>query len=163
MVCRSTSTEPKRHSWILQRRPICRLGWRRCALVALVAIGSVVLVAGLPARAHQPPARPVREVVRIQGHVGAPVPGERVTHELTLSALGVERRFVAADWRDYPFSEEPSAATAARPARVALQGSRAELAPFLAARPDQRVTILAAERLGSSDLFVLAIDLCPPR
>jgi hypothetical protein len=44
-----------------------------------------------------------------------------------------------------------------------LQGPRPLLARFAGARPDQLVTILAEHRPGGSDLFVLAIDLCPPQ
>lgn len=40
---------------------------------------------------------------------------------------------------------------------------RRNVAPsrFFAADPEQTVTILAEHRPGSSDLFVLTLDLCP--
>jgi hypothetical protein len=47
--------------------------------------------------------------------------------------------------------------------RFTLQGPRDLLARFAAARPEQTVTILAEHRPGSSDLFVLTLDLCPSR
>jgi hypothetical protein len=37
------------------------------------------------------------------------------------------------------------------------------LARYAAAGPEQTVTILAEHRPGSSDLFVLTLDLCPSR
>ena len=46
-------------------------------------------------------------------------------------------------------------------ARLVLQGPRELLARFAAARADQTVTMLAERRLGGSDLFVIALDLCP--
>jgi len=45
--------------------------------------------------------------------------------------------------------------------RFTLQGPRDLLVRFAAVRPDQTVIILADHRSGSSDLFVLALDLCP--
>jgi hypothetical protein len=42
-----------------------------------------------------------------------------------------------------------------------VRGPRDLLTRFAAAKADQIVTILAEHRPGSSDLFVLTLDICP--
>lgn len=108
---------------------------------------------------HTPPEPGVgREIVRIQGHRSAPADaGGAAT--LTISALGTEHPFTASDLRTFGLTEQARAATVGP--KVALQGTRDLLSRFANARPDQTITILAERRVGSSDLFLLALDLCP--
>jgi hypothetical protein len=127
------------------------------AALAVVAAASVAVQAGAPsALGHPPPRAAVRELVRIQGHRVGGTAGDAV-----LVALGIEHRFAAAAWERYGLSGDETAPPPER--RLVLQGKRDLLARFAAARPDQTVTILGERRPGSADLFVLALDLCPPR
>lgn len=111
--------------------------------------------------AHQP-AHTAREIVRIQGRRGAAPTGTTVVREVTLAALGQEHRFFATDWQRFGFADETAPAAAEERPRLMLQGKREQLARFAAARPEQTITILAERRPGSADLFLLALDLCPP-
>ncbi|MFN8545240.1 MAG: hypothetical protein U0807_13685 [Candidatus Binatia bacterium] len=125
--------------------------------LAALAVAALLLapVAGL---AHPPPRTPNREIVRLQGHRRAA--GTAAAGEMTLVALGAEHPFTATDRQAFSLAE----GDAAKPAdRYALQGPRDLLARFAAARPDQTVTILAEHRPGTPNLFLLALDLCPPR
>lgn len=118
----------------------------------------LVLALATAAIAHPPPRTTVREIVRIQGHRGD---GPR---RFTLVALGTERPFAVSDFRTLGLAEGDRPAEPALPDKpLALQGSREDLARFVAARPEQTVTILAEHRPGSADLFLIALDLCPPR
>jgi hypothetical protein len=127
-------------------------------------IVALVLATAWPAvmEAHQPARTATREIVRIQGRRGAAPAGTAVVREVSLSALGQEHRFFATDWQRFGFSDEAAAPPAEERARLVLQGKREQLARFAAARPEQTVTILAERRPGSADLFLLALDLCPP-
>jgi hypothetical protein len=125
-----------------------------------LAIACCTLLLGL-ASAHPPPRTNPRELVRIQGHPGAVTPPATAT-PLVLVALGTEHAFAASDVRTFGFAEVPP--TEPQPGtRFVLQGARDLLVRYAAARPDQTVTILAEHRPGSNDLFVLTLDLCPPR
>ncbi len=112
--------------------------------------------------AHPPPQLATRELVRLQGHV-AKKEDQTVKQRLVVVALGVEYAFGATDWQVFGFSDAPQPGPSLAPQRVVLQGSRELLAGFAAARANQTVTILAEHRPGSSDLFVLTLDLCPPK
>src|SRR5262249_59419236 len=102
-----------------------------------------------------------RELLRLQGHPGTVTPPATAT-PLLLVALGTEHAFAASEVRTFGFTDVPP--TEPPPGtRFVLQGARDVLARYAAARPDQTVTILAEHRPGSSDLFVLTLDLCPPR
>jgi hypothetical protein len=133
------------------------------ALVAAIGLAAVGV-----ARGHTPPRMATRELVRIQGH-RTQTAGAGVQRRLVLSALGVDHPFAATDWQVFGFSDEaPSAAAApsptpAAPTHFTLQGSREVLSRFAAADPQQTVTLLADHRPGSTVLFVLTLDLCPPR
>ncbi len=120
-----------------------------------VAVACVALLAGT-AVAHPPPRGGERELVRVRGHLAEAKDGGT---PLVLTALGREHRFAAAEFRTFGFGDTPDATPTA--SRFTLQGPRDLLARFVAARPDQTVVILADHRSGSSDLFVLALDLCP--
>jgi len=120
----------------------------------------LALLAGAAA-AHSEPAKPVRELMRIQGS-RAPAPaGTAVERATTLVALGEPIAFAATEWRSFGFADASASATPEARAQYTLQGERPLLRRLVTARPDQRVTILAERRPGSADLFVLSIDLCP--
>lgn len=127
-------------------------------------LGLAIVVMAAVAHGHPVPRQATRELVRIQGYRTAESPAG-TQRRLQLVALGAEQPFAATDWQVFGFSETaPSAEpTAAASQRFALQGSRDDLARFAAARPEQRVTLLAEHRPGSADLFVLSLDLCPPQ
>lgn len=149
--------------------------------VALAVVAMVAAVtAGSPlggvhgALAHDEGAQVVRrELVRLQGtrSDSAVTPGAQGESVTEITALGKRSVFRASDRRVFtvgggnltatpaPSPDDPSASLRS----VSLQGERADLSRFNAARPDQRVTILAERRVGSSELFLLALDLCPER
>src|SRR5262245_17835327 len=130
--------------------PALRLG--------VAALAAVLLLARTSA-AHEPPPRtPVREFVRLQGTVRPD--GDAPAGRLQLTVLGAAHAFAATAHDVYGLTPE---ATAPPGTSYSLQGPRPLLARFAGARPDQTVTILAEHRPGSTDLFVLALDLCPPR
>ncbi len=114
------------------------------------------------ANAHEvhPPVN--REIIRMQGFRGSapePTPGAR---SVTVLAAGTESTFTITDWQIFGVEDTPRAPAAAEHDRYVLQAAPDVLSRFTAARPAQRVTILAERRPGRSDLFVLALDLCPP-
>jgi hypothetical protein len=128
-----------------------------------VSILAVVLA--IPAAAHGHPVQPQanRELIRIQGYRTAGTP-PAMKRRLVLVALGSEHSFAATEWQVFGFSEAGPPATPSNAAaqRFALQGDREDLARFAASGAQQRVTLLAEHRPGSADLFILALDLCPP-
>lgn len=132
-------------------RPAMNLGW-----VPLLGL-AVLLVAGAPATAAAHSQPPGREVLRLQGYSGTRPPGFAGT-EVALEALGRAHAFYAVEHQRIAL-EAP--ADTALPDRLVLQGPRQVLARFAAARPEQRVTIVGEWRPGRSDLFVVALDLCP--
>lgn len=76
---------------------------------------------------------------------------------------GEEKKFHVTEWQ--MFAVDPVAAASTpppEPRRIVLQGEPRFLERFATARAGQTVTILAERRPGSSDLFVLALDRCPP-
>jgi hypothetical protein len=124
--------------------------------ILALALGLALAPAG--GLAHQPLPAADREIVRLQGHRRAD--GDAPAGRLQLSAQGAVHPFAATARDAYGLSS-------AEPGKLAdsytLQGPRPLLARFAGARPDQLITILAEHRPAGSDLFVLAIDLCPPR
>lgn len=126
------------------------------------AMLAVVLAAGIAA-AHDVAPQPVRELLRIQGFKAPAPPGVAVARAVTMVVLGQSVPFAATDWRPFAFFDPNAAPTPPEPPQVTLQGERAQLHSIVAARPDQRVTILAERRPGSVDVFVLTVDLCPPQ
>ena len=114
------------------------------------------------ASAHdEAPSRRTRELVRIQGHLGEAPAGIPVARRIELLVLGQERPFFATQWQQFGLGTDPSAAPDAG-TRIALQGDRGSLARLGQVRPSQQVTVLAERRQGASDLFLLALDICPP-
>jgi hypothetical protein len=98
----------------------------------------------------------VRELVWLKGRrAGNEVP-------LVLVALGADHHFAVTELKRFPLSEAAAAAAGGfERERLSLQGPRELLARFAGARADQTVTILAERRPGRTDLFVIALDLCP--
>jgi hypothetical protein len=136
------------------------MGWKPRVVVTAVTL----LTAAAAVRAHTPPRMATRELVRVQGHrTAAVLPG--VKRRLVFVALGAEQPFAAADWQVFGFSDTPPSpepAASDTPQRFVLEGSREILTRFAAVRPDQTVTLLAERRPGSTDLFILTLDVCPP-
>lgn len=115
-----------------------------------------MLAAG-PALAHQPERAVARELVWLKGRRG----GDGAP--LVLVALGADHHFAVAELKRFPVGEDVVAPEGEfERARLSLQGPRELLARFAGARADQTVTILAERRPGRADLFVIALDLCPP-
>lgn len=135
---------------------------RRSIIAAVAVMIAVLIFHATGARAHPVQRQGAREIVRIQGYRTAESPAA-MKRRVTLAALGAEHLFAATDWQVFGFADEGGAAPTAgsEQQRYALQGSREDLAKFATARPDQRITLLAEHRPGSSDLFVLSLDLCP--
>ncbi|MGH7787196.1 MAG: hypothetical protein ACRERC_10050 [Candidatus Binatia bacterium] len=128
----------------------------RCiAALALLALAG-------PAVAHDQSPPPLRELLRIQGY-RAPAPtGVSVARQVTLVVLGQPIEFAANEWRSFAFHEPLPEATPKESKPFTLQGDRPLLRRLSTARPDQQITILAERRAGMADLFVLAVDRCPP-
>jgi hypothetical protein len=127
------------------------------------ASGALLLAVCLAASAaaHGPEPKVGREIVRLQGYRETPPPGLEIAAVTVLSILGKEHRFHLTARQTFRLAEEEAAAPGLED-RLVLQGERETLYRIAAARPDQRVTILADHRRGGRDLFVLAVDLCPP-
>jgi hypothetical protein len=128
-------------------------------LALLVLAGSLRVES---AAAHDRANHPLRELVRLQGY-RAPAPADaRVQGETTLAVLGRQVPFATVEWRVFAFAASRDERPPALPAALTLQGERGLLRRVSSARADQRLTLLAEHRPGSSDLFLLAVDLCPP-
>ena len=130
--------------------------------IVVLGLAAMAALTGLPrALAHGPEAKVEREVIRLQGYRDVAPESGGVVAEITLNVFGAEHRFHVTDWRLLSLSEE---ARVGKPdAHLALQGDRGTLSRIEDAKPGQRITILAERRLGSSDLFVVALDLCPEK
>ncbi len=124
-----------------------------------LAAGLAFLVA--PAAAHETPRTAIRELVRLQGYVVPP--GEAVDGEtLTVAVGGRDLRMRLVDRQVFIAVGAAGRGTTSEPARLVIRGERALLARLGDAGPRQRVTLLGERRPGGSDLFVAAVDLCPP-
>ncbi len=131
----------------------------RSRLVSSVAV-AMALGAAL-ADAHPPPKTVLREIVRLQGTRRAD--GDAPAGPMTLRAQGTEHPFAASFRQAYGLIENENEGAPKVADRYTLQGPRELLNQFASARPNQTVTILAEHRPGSTDLFLLALDLCPPK
>lgn len=133
---------------------------RHCT--AIVTIAALCLGMAASGAAHDLPGRDgKREFVRLQGYRTEAPSGLQLQREVVLSILGEEHEFYLTDWRRFRLAgDEPPEET--ERARFDLQAKRAVLLKVASARPDQRVTILGERRETGSDIFVLALDLCPP-
>jgi len=125
------------------------------------SIVSALLVVAALAGAHPPPKTVLREIVRLQG--ARRPDGDAPAGRMTLRAQGVEHPFAATARQAYALMENENEEAPRVAERYTLQGPRELLNQFATARPNQTVTILAEHRPGSTDLFLLALDLCPPR
>src|SRR5512143_2304789 len=134
--------------------------WRR--RVGILAGALLLALAGVRhASAHDVTSHAVRELVRIQGQLGAaPVPP--TGRQVTFTVRGQRLPFTASEWRVFAFADDVTLKQPEVP-EPELVGDRALLRRVITARPDQLITILAERRPGSSDLFVLTVDRCPDR
>lgn len=132
---------------------------RKHQRVVAAAVLFTHCVAGIAA-AHGPEPKGDRELVRLQGYRAAAPEGIEIAAEVVLSILGKDHRFHLTTRQSFR-STDRQEGTASRD-RWVLQGDREMLARVAAARPNQRVTMLADHRPGSSDLFLLTVDFCPP-
>ena len=130
-------------------------------MVRLLALGCAIVLAASLADAHPPPKTVLREIVRLRGARRAD--GDAPAGRMVLRAQGVDQPFAATERRAFALMETENEETPTVADRYTLQGPRELLGQFTAARPNQTVTILAEHRPGSSDLFLLALDLCPPK
>jgi hypothetical protein len=130
---------------------------RRHRLLAAAVL--LALCVARVAAAHAPEPKADRELVRLQGYREVRPEGVAIAAQIVLSILGKDHRFHLTARQTFQLGEQQD-----EPAlrdRLVLQGERQALARIAAARPNQRVTILADHRPGRSDLFVLTVDLCP--
>lgn len=132
---------------------------RRRALLAAALL--LALAGARPAPAHDVVSHAVRELVRIQGQLGAATapPNGR---QLTFIVRGQRLPFTANEWRVFAFADDTTVQQPEAP-EPELIGDRPLLRRVITARPDQLLTILAERRPGSSSLFVLTVDRCPER
>ncbi len=132
-------------------------------LVTWAATALLLTTVACSAWGHAGPQGATRELVRLQGYRTATAP-PGTSRRVEVTALGKTYAFAAGDWQVFALAGKDRSEPEVAPntmQRFVLQGSREDLARFVAARPEQRVTLLAERRPGSLELFVLALDLCP--
>lgn len=112
-----------------------------------------------PASAHELAPRVVREIVRLQGYVGDLPDGVEPRGELSLQVFAERYDVRVTDWQVFGVTENAPAGSP--PSELRLQGDRAQLG-LLASVADRRITLLGERRPGSSEIFLLALDVCPP-
>lgn len=124
-----------------------------------LAAGLAVLAS--PVAAHETPRTAIRELVRLQGYV---VPPQETAEgeTLTVAVHGRDLRMRVVDRQVFIAVGAAGRATTSEPPRLVIRGERALLARLSEAGPRQRVTLLGERRPGGSELFVAAVDLCPP-
>lgn len=138
--------------------------WSRVGLARLAALLVVGLVAcAVEVLAHEPQRLTSREIVRLAGTFGDPPAGAKAVRDVVVGVQGRERTLHATDWQVFAVVADQNDAVPPAPDRVTLQGTREDLARIAAARPEQRVAILAERRPGMAELFLLAVDLCPEK
>jgi hypothetical protein len=128
----------------------------------ILAVGAgVAALLATAALAHTQRGAPP-DMLRLQGYrAAAPAGGN--AQELRLTVNGREERFYATELRHFSLVDPRQASEPDTTAPFFLQATPETLSRFSAARPEQRITILAEWRPGRRDLFVLAMDLCPER
>jgi len=134
----------------------------RLVVLALIAnMASIAIVFSYPrgASAHNQAPLVVREIVRLQGYLGDLPSGLAARGETTLQVLAERYRVRVTDWQ--VFSTTENVAVESPPPELRLQGNREDLAK-LAAMSNRRITVLAERRPGSTEIFLLALDVCPP-
>jgi hypothetical protein len=141
-------------------RPRDRAAARATRLLglAILVAGGLGVAAGV-ASAHPQTPRIVREMVRLQGTLGEAPSGAPGSREMVLLVFGEHRRLQVTDWRVFATTGEDPRGDP--PSEVRLQGDRSELGR-LAASSGRRITVLGERRPGSNEIFVLALDVCPP-
>lgn len=138
----------------MQRRTSRTLG---CVLLCGVLLANAATVL-----AHVPETKPDREIVRVQGYLGTRPATVTLVGEMVLNVLGTDHPFYLTAWQPFSLRTEAQPEPAPPASRLALQGERSDLAKVAAARAEQRVTILGERHPGAGDLFLLAVDFCPP-
>lgn len=134
---------------------------RRQRRGALQVLPFLSLLLPLASHAHDIAPEPVRELVRIQGYRSPAPQGVQIAREVTFDVFGRQIPFAVTEWRSFAFHDPKAKPTPAEPTLILLQGERPLLHSITAARPQQRITILAERRPGSPDVFVLTVDRCP--
>lgn len=123
----------------------------------------IVLVVASSSMAHNLPEHETnREIVRLQGYRETAPTGVEPGRMVILSIFGEQKKFHLTDFRRFRLTDETDPAKDDDRGPFVIQGNRGVLAKIANARPEQRVTILGERRAGGSDIFVLALDLCPP-
>lgn len=129
---------------------------------ALALLASLLLSSGA-ALGHEPQKLTSREIVRLAGTFGDPPAGAKAPHDVVVTVQGRERTLHASDWQVFAVLADQNDPVPPAPDRVTMQGTREDLSRLAGARPEQRVAILAERRAGMSELFLLALDLCPEK
>ena len=145
----------------------CRIEMRFGTRLLTLFLATCALLPWNVASAHVVRPAISREIVRIQGF-RATLPGKtRATQpgirQVIISAGGTESRFTITEWQIFGVEGTPGAPSPEERDRYVLQAAPNIISRFNAARPKQRVTVIAERRPGAPDMFVLALDLCPPQ
>jgi len=132
----------------------------------IALLGAMLGLAVVPALAHKPSRVTAREFVRLAGTFAGDdaAATAKAGETVAVTVQGRTRTFRVGDWQVFALvAEERADEKPPLPAKLTLQGTRERTARVASARPEQRVAILAERRPGGSELFVLAVDLCPER
>lgn len=117
-------------------------------------------LAAAPAAAHPQQPVLVREIVRLQGYL-APPRGQEVPHQMLLAVHGERYRLHVTEFQVLRSAGPGAPQDDAPPAELRLEGDRRLLAG-LASISAQRVTLFGERRPGAAEIFLLALDICPP-
>ena len=154
----------KKHEGMATGRPTTAQKTRAAVALALAFVSALTLTSATIVLAQQQPIRKAREFVRVQGYRGEQPTKVPVLWTAEVTVLGQKHQFYTTEWRQFGLEEDSAknAPSNEGTRRLTLEGDRTTLRRYCEARPEQLVTILAERRPGSGDLFVLALDLCPP-
>ena len=139
--------------------PLVRVAW------SLSVLGLVFTLSSGLAFAHAPfPRPPLVNLIRLDGRLGAPQPGDKGTTDLRLEALGTTYRVQLSRLEVLTGPSRLSAdiLSAVQPYRPSffLRGAEAMLQRLHDAKPNDRVTVTAYYR-GGRDLLVTEVDVTP--
>lgn len=136
---------------------------RRRSTAMWTVVVLLVLSAAPSGMAHDLPGHETdREIVRLQGYRAEAPDGVEAVRAVVLSILGEQQTFYLTDFRRFRLTDEKAPQTDKDRGPFAIQGERGALVKIANARPGQRVTILGERRATSPDIFLLALDFCPP-
>lgn len=124
------------------------------------ALALALCLAAAPAATHPQQPVPVREIVRLQGYL-APPHGQEAPHQMFLVVHGERYRLHVTEFHVLRSAGPGAPENDAPPAELRLEGDRRLLAG-LASISAQRVTLLGERRPGAAEMFLLALDICPP-